>query len=273
MPGTLCENEDDVRRIFQEQLERCGVDYFDFYLCHNINEHSVDKFMAGYIIPVFEEYQARGKIRYLRFSSHGSPELLEMFSKLRDWDFAQIQLNYFDWEFQEAERQYEILTDLGIPVIVMEPARGGRPASLCPEADKLMLDYAPDKSIASWALRFAAGLPNVQVVLSGMSTMEQIIDNVNTFSNFQPLNEEEHRIIHQAVEILKARTLLPCTGCRYCIECPMELEIPELLNVYNEYNFSPSPFALMDVYGLEEKKAAGELHRVQTVRVSLPSGY
>ena len=113
--------------------------------------------------------------------------------KAPDWDFAQIQLNYFDWEFQEAERQYEILTDLGIPVIVMEPARGGRLASLCPEADKLMLDYAPDKSIASWALRFAAGLPNVQVVLSGMSTMEQIIDNVNTFSNFQPLNEEEHR--------------------------------------------------------------------------------
>lgn len=254
MPGPLCENEDDVRRIFNEQLERCGVDYFDFYLCHNINEYSVDKFMAGYIIPVLEEYKTQGKIRFLGFSSHGSPELLEKFAKLRDWDFAQIQLNYFDWDFQDAKRQYEILTNLGIPVMVMEPVRGGRLASLCPEADKLMLDYAPDKSIASWALRFAASLPNVQVVLSGMSTMDQVIDNVNTFSNFQLLNEEEHRIIRQAVEILKAKTFLPCTGCRYCIECPMELPIPDLLSALNEYNLSPSPFALMRVFDMEEKK-------------------
>lgn len=250
LPGWLCSSKEDVLRIFHEQLDRCGVEYFDFYLCHNINEGSVASYTNDYLIPTLEQLKAEGKIRRLGFSSHSKPELLEKFASLRDWDFAQIQLNYLDWSYQNAKRQYEILTEKGIPVMVMEPVRGGRLASLCPEADELFKEYAPDRSIASWAIRFAATRPNVQVVLSGMSTMEQVIDNVATISAFTPVSDAEQDIIDKAVDILKSKTLIPCTGCRYCCGgCPMGLDIPSLLSAYNSYQLSRNK---MDLIRTEE---------------------
>lgn len=246
MPPWQINSREDVARIFQEELDRCGVDYFDFYLCHNVNEETIDKFLDPEIgaIPFLEEMQAQGKIRYLGFSSHGTPETLEKFAALRDWDFAQIQLNYLDWELQDAKRQYEILTEKGIPVMVMEPVRGGRLASLCPEADALLQDIRPDRSVASWALRFVAELSNVQVVLSGMTTLEQLKDNLRTMGRKEPMTLEEKEVLGQAIALLKKRFTVPCTGCGYCSGCPMELDIPACLKAYNEYALSGEPFAL-----------------------------
>lgn len=246
MPPWQINSREDVARIFQEELDRCGVDYFDFYLCHNINEETIGKFLDPDIgaIPFLEEMQAQGKIRYLGFSSHGTPETLEKFAALRDWDFAQIQLNYLDWELQDAKRQYEILTEKGIPVMVMEPVRGGRLASLCPEADALLQDIRPDRSIASWALRFVAELSNVQVVLSGMTTLDQLKDNLRTMGRKEPMTLEEKEVLGQAIGLLKKRFTVPCTGCGYCSGCPMELDIPACLKAYNEYALSGEPFAL-----------------------------
>jgi len=253
LPGWVCSNEADVLRVFQEQLSRCGVEYFDFYLCHNVNEGSIGSYNNDYVIPTLVRLKEEGKIRRLGFSNHGSPALLREFASLRAWDFAQIQLNYLDWSYQDAKQQYEILTELGIPVMVMEPVRGGRLASLCPEADAMMKAHAPDKSIASWAIRYAASLPNVQVVLSGMSTLEQVVDNVATMSDFRPIDRAEQAILDRAVEILKAQSLIPCTACRYCSECPMGLPIPELLSVYNGYRLSKNKMDLGRLRELPEE--------------------
>lgn len=249
MPAWLLNTKEDVARIFQEELDRCGVEYFDFYLCHNVNDESIHRFTDPElgVIPYLEEMQRQGKIRYLGFSSHGSPETLRKFAAIRDWDFAQIQLNYLDWELQQAKQQYEILTERGIPVMVMEPVRGGRLASLCPEADALLKALRPELSIASWALRFVADLPNVQVVLSGMSTLEQLRDNLGTFSQENPLTPEERHTLEEALSLFRKKFTIPCTGCGYCSGCPMELHIPEFLKAYNEYLISGSPMALDSV--------------------------
>jgi predicted aldo/keto reductase-like oxidoreductase len=256
MPGWLCKTEEDVRKIFQKQLDRCGVDYFDFYLCHNLSEdfepYYYDEKLN--IINVLEEFRAEGKIKYLGFSSHAGVEVLEKFAKHHPWDFAQIQLNYLDWEYQDAKRQYEILTELGLPVVVMEPVRGGRLANLCPEANALLQEQAPDKSLASWAIRFAASHENVLTVLSGMSDMAQMQDNIATIENFQPITEEERELLFKAAGLLREKALVPCTGCRYCNECPKELDIPALISIYNEYELGHNVFNLADVNKFEEAR-------------------
>ena len=212
MPGFTCKDEDDVKRIFNEQLRRCGVDHFDFYLCHSVTDENIETYLAGFIIPYLEQMKAEGKIRYLGFSSHASPETLERFASVRDWDFAQIQMNYLDWTYQDAKRQYDILTARGLPVVVMEPVRGGRLASVTPEADALMKEHAPDKSIASWAVRWVCSHENVLVMLSGMSNMEQVVDNVATVSDFKPVTAEEQEILDKAVKLLLDKSIVPCTG-------------------------------------------------------------
>ena len=236
MPNFLCRTPEDVERIFNESLERCGVDYFDFYLCHNINGSNIDLYTGeNFIIPYLEKMQAEGKIRYLGFSSHGSPDDLRRAVAIRDWDFTQIQFNYLDWTYQDAKQQYEILEQAGLPIMVMEPVRGGRLASLG-EIGKAMEDYAPGKSAASWALRWAATHPAIQVVLSGMSTMEQVEDNLATFKDFVPMTEEENAILAKTAEDILSDALIPCTGCHYCVldnDCPMKIKIPELFACYN----------------------------------------
>ncbi len=251
MPSWLIKRREDVPRIFQEELERCGVEYFDFYLCHNVDEETIETFLDPElaILPFLEEMQRQGKIRYLGFSSHGRPETLRRFAALRHWDFAQIQLNYLDWELQDAKQQYEILTEQHIPVMVMEPVRGGRLASLSPEADAVLKALRPDRSIASWAMRFVAEKPNVQVVLSGMNALEQLEDNLRTFSAEEPLSPAEQQALQDAVALFRRQFTVPCTGCGYCGGCPMELDIPAFLSAYNEYAISPGPDALAPISG------------------------
>ncbi len=225
--------------IFEEQLEKCGVDYFDFYLLHNLCETAYD-FYTDEELGVVEYLLAQkkaGRIHHLGFSAHARAETIDNFLNWKDYfEFVQIQLNYLDWTLQDARRKYEVITNHGIPVITMESCRGGRLASLDEKAEAILKKARPNDSIVSWAFRFLQSLPNVQVVLSGMSTMEQVVENVRLFSEPDPTTEEEKELLQQVVDTMV--DLVPCTACRYCCDaCPQSLDIPKLISMYNEASF------------------------------------
>lgn len=232
-----------IAEIFDSQLERCRVDYFDFYLMHNLADSSFDFYtneelgVIGYLL----EQKKAGRIRHLGFSTHARPDTLRRFLDLYPgvFEFCQIQLNYLDWQLQDAKGAYELLTERGIPVIVMEPCRGGSLASLDEEDKAAMKALRPDDSIASWAFRFVAALDNVKVCLSGMTTPEQLADNVKTFSSPAAFTDGERALLDHVVA--KRVDLIPCTGCSYCTEaCPMSLNIPRLISMYNEAKYGGS---------------------------------
>lgn len=232
-----------VEEIFQEQLEKCQVDYFDFYLLHNVCETSYDFYTnedLG-VVDYLLEQKRKGRIRHLGFSSHGRPETIERFLNWRDcFEFAQIQLNYLDWSLQQAKEKYDLLTRRNIPVVVMEPCRGGRLANLDDKIAAPLKQARPEASLASWAFRFLQALPNVKVVLSGMTTMEQLTDNLKTFSVPCPMQAQEAKLLKTVVSALVSQ--VPCTGCRYCCEeCPQGLDIPRLIALYNEMSYEPTP--------------------------------
>lgn len=237
MPGWLLKNLADGKRIFEEQLEKCQVDYFDFYLCHSVGK-SVEGFAEQYekteVLAYLQREKQEGRIRRLGFSFHGAPQVLEQLVDRHPWDFVQIQLNYLDWDMQNAKRQYEILAQRGIPCIVMEPVRGGSLCNLCEESIRILHEERPDRSLASWAIRFAASLPNVMTVLSGMSAMEQVRDNIETVTEFEPLTAREHKVLEAAVSAYLKKGTIPCTGCRYCMDCPMGVDIPKVFALYNQ---------------------------------------
>lgn len=280
-PGFMLHPGQSPREIFEEQLRRCRTEYFDFYLMHNVNETSFDTYTDERLglLRYFEEEQAAGRIRYLGFSSHGSADMLERFVAVRDWDFAQIQLNYLDWTLQEAKRQYEVLAERHIPVMVMEPVRGGRLASLTPEADALLERAQPDRSIASWALRWLMALDGVQVVLSGMTTLDQARDNVATFERDDALPGELTGTLDRACDMLREQVNVPCTACRYCTEgCPQHLDIPGLLRAYNNYLVATSfrefslqqALARVDGPGADDCIACGACARLCPQSIDIP---
>ncbi|MBQ4132822.1 MAG: aldo/keto reductase [Desulfovibrionaceae bacterium] len=226
---------EDVERLFNLQLERCGVDYFDFYLVHNLNKRDYDTMVRNFVYGQLLAKKNEGKIRFLGFSFHDEPYLLEEICHAYEWDFAQIQLNYMDWKDIEAESLYNTLIRRKIPAIIMEPVRGGALATLSPESATLLKNARPDASLASWALRFAAGLPGVLTVLSGMSSPEQLEDNIKTFSDFEPLTEDETRLLQEAAAIYRSSGEIPCTACGYCTPCPFKVDIPRVIGCYNHY--------------------------------------
>ena len=226
----------DYKAVFEEQLKRLNTDYIDFYLMHGImNEDAVESYVGRGCLDYFLEQKAKGRIKNLGFSSHAPIPVLEKMIAAHKWDFAQIQLNYLDWTFQDAKGQYEALTKAGIPVVVMEPVRGGRLASLSPAADGFLKKIHPEWSVASWAFRWLMRLDNVQVILSGMSNMEQIVDNVGTFTDGGPLSDEDAANLEKACDMFRGEINVPCTGCRYCCDdCPMYIEIPKVMEIYNK---------------------------------------
>lgn len=223
----------NFKEQFEEQLQRLNVDYIDFYLLHGVADDNIDDFLKSECIEYFNQLKQEGKITYLGFSFHGKPSVLKRMVEVYDWDFVQIQLNYYDWFFGTAKEQYDLLTEKQIPVMVMEPIHGGMLATLSEEAkNELDDEYSP----ASWALRFVMDLDNCFVILSGMSTLEQTQDNIQTFNTFTKLTKTQHEKIEASCKITHQTTGVPCTACRYCVNhCPMQLEIPELLKFYNEY--------------------------------------
>lgn len=227
----------DYEMVFEEQLRRLQTSYIDFYLIHCLMDSNMQRYIDSGAIEYFLEQKRKGRIRFLGFSCHSSVETLRKFADHHDWDFAQLQINYYDWRYSSTPEEYKILEERNIPCIVMEPVRGGKLATLPPEAEKLLKAAHPDWSMAAWAMHFVQSLPNVLVVLSGMSNMEQIMDNVRTFSTDQPgLTPEDKQLLDKACELFRAYIHIPCTGCRYCTaDCPQQINIPEFISVYNKY--------------------------------------
>lgn len=232
LPTWLIFKEEDVEKYFRKQLEKCGVEYFDFYLVHCLTASNYKKVKKYKIYENLVKLKEKGLIRHIGFSFHDKPALLKEIVDDYNWDFAQIQLNYLDWELLDAKSQYEILKEKGVPIVIMEPVRGGKLATLCPDAVKILKDASPDASPASWALRYAASFPEVFTVLSGMSEKEQVEDNVKTFSEFKPLDESERNTLANALAVFKKVDSVFCTGCRYCMDCPFGVDIPKVFAVY-----------------------------------------
>ena len=244
---------EDMERIFNEQLSHCGVEYFDYYLLHNMGINVYQKCCDNGAFDFVVQKKAEGKIKNVGMSFHDTPELLEeILKKYGDrLDFIQLQINYADWEQPnvQSRRCLKIANQYEKPIFVMEPCKGGTLVNLPKEAEKLMKDYAPNASAASWALRFAASQPGVVVVLSGMNTMEQLLDNASTFQQFKPINEEELAIIQKVTKIIEQNTPIPCTGCAYCTHgCPMEIAIPQYFALYNSISRTTGSFSSQAVY-------------------------
>lgn len=256
-PGHQISASYDPKAIFEEQLQKCGVDYFDFYLLHNVYENSIETYMDPQwdILGYFKEQKRLGRIKHLGFSTHGGISVLERFLDYcgDDMEFCQIQLNYLDWTLQDAKRKYELLTERGIPVWVMEPVRGGRLCQLSPEETARLQAADSKATVPSWGFRFLQDLPNVTMILSGMSNLQQMQENICTFETHHPLKPEETALLLDLAEGMKDS--LPCTGCRYCTDgCPMGLDIPMLLSIYNDLRFSPVLNASMRIECLPAEK-------------------
>lgn len=256
-PGHQVAERYDPDAIFQEQLKKCQVEYFDYYLLHNVYEDSINVYMDSRwgIVDYFVEQKKQGKIKHLGFSAHGGIDVLERFLEYcgDEMEFCQIQLNYLDWTLQDAKGKYELLTKRDIPVWVMEPVRGGSLAKLSDAAIAQLKEERVDESIVAWAFRFLQGLPNVKMILSGMSDLQQMKENIATFERRLPLDEKELQIILDIAEGMKDS--IPCTACRYCCDgCPVELDIPMLLSVYNDIRVEPLVNSAMRVEALGEGK-------------------
>lgn len=260
-PGYDLSNMGKVEEIFEEQLERCGVEYFDFYLFHNVYEKNIDPYMdPNYgIMEYLLKQKENGRIRHLGFSAHGRYDTIKRFLDTygRHMEFCQIQLNYLDWKLQDAKAKVELLGEYQIPVWVMEPLRGGKLVSLSEENEKKLKALRPEEDIPAWAFRFLQSVKGVAVTLSGMSDMEQMVDNVRTFEEDKPLDETEMKALMEVADSML--DILPCTACRYCVtHCPKGLDIPVLLSLYNETRFVNGSITHMAVDALDEEKRPGQ---------------
>lgn len=256
LPIWLVNSLEEAEATFEEQLRRCRTDYFDFYLIHAMDDERFPKMEALGIYDLLARKKAEGKIRHLGFSYHDSPALLSEILKAHPWDFVQIQLNYLDWTLQSAKEQYELITGHGLPVVVMEPVRGGALATLSDKAADILRAAAPHRSIASWAIRYVASLPGVMCVLSGMSSEAQLADNLATMEPFSPLTGEEHATVQAALTAYLTAGTVPCTGCRYCMDCPAGVDIPKSFAMYNQYKLDGRVGHLLNSHGY-----MGEAHQ------------
>ncbi len=263
-PGYDLNNMGKVEEIFEEQLKKCQVDYFDFYLFHNVCEMNIDAYLdPQYGIDAYLAAQkANGRIKHLGFSAHGSVPVMRRFLEAYGdhIEFCQLQINYLDWTFQDAKAKVELLKEYNIPVWVMEPLRGGRLAKLGKSHTRRLNALRPDEATPAWAFRFLQTIPEVTMILSGMSNMTQLQDNVHTFETEKPLTEDELSELMEIADEILGKKALPCTACRYCTtHCPQGLDIPELIKLYNEHNFTEGGFIApmaLSAYPEEKKPSA-----------------
>ena len=270
-PGYDLSNMSKVKEIFEKQLEKTGMEYFDFYLFHNVCEMNIDQYLDPKfgIFDYLMEQKKNGRIRHLGFSCHGEYETLKRFIDAygEHMEFCQIQLNYLDWKFQDAKAKVELLGEKKIPVWVMEPLRGGKLSKLDDKFEAELKALRPDEAIPAWAFRFLQSIGGVTMVLSGMSNMQQLEDNLKTFGEDKPLNEKEMDALMAVVDRMLERKSVPCTACHYCVShCPQGLDIPRLISLYNEHFITIegggfdfiAPMALSAIP--DEKRPASCLH-------------
>ena len=270
-PGYDLSNMDKVDTIFEEQLGKCGMEYFDFYLLHNIYEKNIDPYLDPKygIMDYLLKQKENGRIRHLGFSAHGRYDTMKRFLEAYGdkMEFCQIQLNYLDWKLQDAKAKVELLNEYHIPIWVMEPLRGGKLAELSAENEAKLHALRPEEAVPAWAFRFLQSIPGVTMVLSGMSNRDQLEKNIATFAEDRPLNEEEMAAILEAADSML--DVLPCTACRYCVShCPKGLDIPTLLSLYNETRFVNGLITHMAVDALDEEKrpdACASCHSCEAV--------
>ena len=256
-PGHQIADEYKPEEIFEKQLKKCGVDYFDFYLLHNVYENDIDVYEDPKwgIIDYFVKQKELGRIKHLGFSSHAQSDTLEQFIEKHPntFEFCQIQLNYVDWGLQNAKKKVEILNKHNLPIIVMEPVRGGKLANFDEETNKKLNDLRPNLSVASWAFNWLLNIEGIAVVLSGMSNIEQMQDNIKTFNDNNSLNEDEINLVYDIAK--KLANTVPCTKCRYCCDgCPMGLDIPRLINIYNDLKVTKSVNTIMALDSMDKDK-------------------
>lgn len=259
-PGYDTNNMDKVAEIFEKQLKKCRVEYFDFYLFHNVCEMNID----GYLDPKFGIYEylmeqkKNGRIRHLGFSAHGNLDTMKRFLDAygKDMEFCQLQINWLDWEFQNAKAKVELVRSYNIPIWVMEPVRGGSLVKLAAPHEAKLKELRPNAATVEWAFRFLQTLPGVTMTLSGMSNFDQLKDNIATYETNQPLSDEEMQTLIEIAREMTSKNTLPCTSCRYCTtHCPMELNIPWFIELYNEHIYSGGGFiAPMAMGALTEDK-------------------
>lgn len=259
-PGYDDENLPRVKEIFERQLEKCQTPYFDFYLFHNVYEGNVDGYLDKKygIFDYLIQQKKNGRIKHLGFSAHGNIDIIKKFLDAYGeyMEFCQLQINYMDWHFQSADEKVKLLNDAGIPIWVMEPVRGGKLATASDRMKTELLKMRPDETVPAWAFRFIQSIPGVTMTLSGMSNMEQLKSNIETWSEDKPLTKEEFDKIVTLIDDETYRGGLPCTACHYCTShCPKELPIPELISLYNEHKLSGGGFlAPMAVETMDENK-------------------
>ena len=264
LPMWAVQSREDAERIFHEQLSRLGVEYVDFYLFHALRRETWENGVVGLnLIPMFEEYQRKGLIRHLGFSFHDTYEVFSDILHYRKWDFCQIQYNYMDTDRNPGDAGYKLAEELGVPLVVMEPIRGGLLANFPEEVKAMFRRVNPDRNLADWALSWVGTHRNVKTILSGMTEPEQVEDNLRIFGNFKPLTDEEMDAVEGIVKEIKARVVNPCTGCRYCLPCPFGVEIPRVFNAMNQYSIFGSNKAgyKRQAEGGREKKGGADLCR------------
>lgn len=259
----LCSDEEDMKARFYNQLKTLKTDYIDFYLVHSLNRNHYKKVKDLHCVEFLQQMKQEGKIKHLGFSFHDTYQVFTQILNDYTWDFVQIQLNYLDWHNRGAEQLYRELERRNLPVMVMEPVRGGYLATIDSERAKPFLELEPQRSIASWAIRWVESLPQVAVVLSGMSDLQQLEDNVATMTHFEPMNEQELAAIDRVVEEIRKVNEIPCTGCRYCMDCPMGVDIPEIFSIYSQYKIFGKEKAFVQDYEEVVEHGNGAEHCVR----------